>query len=256
MTTPTPSTMVPLEFNPELDIDRLRDEFRKTDRVQIVDFLKEECAQALHKCLAEDLPWDISFMEDENVRVANARAYDNMSPQQKAQILQKVMMTARDDFQFFYDSYRVDVALEAGTGDHFYVHRFFEFMNSKPLLDFMRMVTGMTTMDNADAHATRYRPGSFLTEHNDYDVNASRLCAYVMNLTPSWRQDWGGILNFYDDDNNVIEGFKPRWNTINLLRVPQSHSVSYVPPFAGAHRFSVTGWLRDKSGKNVNAKIT
>ena len=36
----------------------------------------------------------------------------------------------------------------------------------------------------------------------------------------------------------------PTFNALNLFAVPQLHSVSFVPPFAGALRFSVTGWLR------------
>jgi SM-20-related protein len=238
----------PLEINPDLDVEKLRNDFRKNDRLHILDFLREDCAEHLHKCLAEELPWDIGFMRGNEVKVASAPSYDNLPSQKKAELLQEIMASARTDFQFFYDSYRLDVALEAGTGDHFYVHRFYEFLNSEPLLTFMRKITGMKAMACADAHATRFKPSSFLTEHNDYDIRTGRLCAYVMNLTPQWRPDWGGILNFYDKDNNVIEGYTPRWNTINLLRVPQSHSVSYVPPFAGAHRYSVTGWFRDKAG--------
>ena len=187
-------------------------------------------------------------MRGDEVMTADARAYDNLSPQKKGEILQEVMTTARENFQFFYDSYRIDTAIEAGVGDQLYLHRFYEFMNSETFLSFMRDITGMKTMALVDGQATRFKPSSFLTDHNDYDVNKGRLCAYVMNLTPEWRPDWGGILNFFDKDGNVIEGYTPRWNTLNLLRVPQSHSVSYVPPFAGGHRLSITGWLRDKTG--------
>lgn len=241
------TTLPAFALNDRLDKDELRQAFRLNDRLHIRDFLREDCAERLHKCLVEEVPWEVAFMRDGETMVADAVAYENLPPQQKAQLLQEIMTTAREDFQFFYDSYRIDVAIKAGVGDHLYLHRFYDFMNSEELLSFMRYITGMKTMALADGQATRYRPGSFLTDHNDYDVNKGRLCAYVMNLTPNWRPDWGGILNFFDKSGNVIEGFTPRWNTINLLRVPQSHSVSYVPPFAGGHRLSVTGWLRDKT---------
>lgn len=41
------------EINPNLDIEKLRDDFRKNDRLHIVDFLKEGCADRLYKCLTE-----------------------------------------------------------------------------------------------------------------------------------------------------------------------------------------------------------
>lgn len=238
----------PFAINESLDKEKLRADFRKTDRLHIPGFLAEESAKRLHQCLTQEVPWEVAFVRDGEVMTADATAYDNLPPQKKAEILQEVMTTAREDFQFFYDSYRIDTAIEAGVGDHLYLHRFYEFMNSEALLSFMREITGMKTMARVDGQATRFKPSSFLTDHNDYDVNKGRLCAYVMNLTPEWRPDWGGILNFFDKDGNVIEGFTPRWNTLNILRVPQSHSVSYVPPFAGAHRLSITGWLRDKTG--------
>jgi SM-20-related protein len=236
-------------LNETLDLqanrDKLRAAFRARDRIQIQNFLSPDCANALHKCLVEDVPWEIAFNRGDEVMGADAAAYEALAPQKKAELLREIMTSARDNFQFFYDSYRIDPAIEAGKNHHLYLHRYFEFMNSEPLLAFMREITGMKTMALADGQATRYKPSSFLTDHNDYDISKGRLVAYVMNLTPTWRPDWGGILNFYDKQGNVTDGFVPQYNTMNLLRVPQSHSVSYVPPFAGAHRLSVTGWLRD-----------
>jgi SM-20-related protein len=241
----TKTAIPPFEINDALDRDKLRKAFRLNDRLHIPNFLSEASAKRLHKCLAEEVPWEIAFNRGEEVMIASATAYDGLAPQKKAELLQEIMLNAREKFQFFYDSYRIDVAIEAGTGDELYLHRYYEFMNSELLLDFMRDITGMKSMALADGQATRFKPSSFLTDHNDYDLNKGRLCAYVMNLTPEWRPDWGGILNFFDKQGNVIEGFTPRWNTLNLLRVPQAHSVSYVPPFAGAHRLSITGWLRE-----------
>jgi Rps23 Pro-64 3,4-dihydroxylase Tpa1-like proline 4-hydroxylase len=71
--------------------------------------------------------------------------------------------------------------------------------------------------------------------------------AYVMNFcAEEWRPDWGGYLLFYDEDGDVVAGFKPRFNALNLFRVPQKHSVTYVAPFAPIARFAITGWFRDR----------
>jgi SM-20-related protein len=65
-----------------------------------------------------------------------------------------------------------------------------------------------------------------------------------MNFTPAWKSDWGGLLQFIDEDGHVAEAYAPAFNALNILRVPQKHAVSYVTPFAGAGRYSITGWLR------------
>ena len=70
--------------------------------------------------------------------------------------------------------------------------------------------------------------------------------AYVLNFTPRWSPDWGGILNFIDRDGHVAEGYTPAFNALNVFRVPQLHSVSCVSPYAQAGRYSITGWLRER----------
>jgi SM-20-related protein len=64
--------------------------------------------------------------------------------------------------------------------------------------------------------------------------------------TVDWRPEWGGYLMFLDSAGDITSGWKPRFNTLNLFRVPQSHMVSYVAPFAAFARFAITGWFRDR----------
>ena len=63
-------------------------------------------------------------------------------------------------------------------------------------------------------------------------------------MTPDWREDWGGHLNFFDGAGNIEQGFKPAFNVLNIFAVPAAHSVGLVAPFAARHRYSITGWLR------------
>ncbi len=68
----------------------------------------------------------------------------------------------------------------------------------------------------------------------------------MLNLTPRWRADWGGLLLFTDEDGHVAEGYTPAFDALNLLRTPPPHRVSGVASFAPAPRLSITGWVRSK----------
>jgi SM-20-related protein len=114
------------------------------------------------------------------------------------------------------------------------------------VVDFLRVVTGKKGIDFADAQATAYGPGHFLTAHDDEVAGKQRHAAYVFNLTPVWRVDWGGLLLFHGADGHVSRGFTPSFNALNIFAVPQPHSVSMVAPFAANRRYSVTGWLRGR----------
>ena len=96
----------------------------------------------------------------------------------------------------------------------------------------------------ADAQATAYAPGDFLTGHDDAVGGKKRLAAYVFGLTPVWRVEWGGLLLFHGSDGDVDAGLAPRFNTLNVFAVPQTHSVSMVTRAAPSRRYSITGWLR------------
>jgi len=78
--------------------------------------------------------------------------------------------------------------------------------------------------------------------HDDKTGGHKRLAAYVLNMTPSWRPDFGGILHFFDERGNVSQGFVPTFNALNVFRVPAEHAVSQVALFGG-YRYSVTGWF-------------
>ena len=73
---------------------------------------------------------------------------------------------------------------------------------------------------------------------------ANRLAAYVLSLTPRWRAEWGGLLEFIGADGHIAAGYVPNFNSLRLFRVPINHHVSCVAPFAMAGRYSITGWLR------------
>jgi Rps23 Pro-64 3,4-dihydroxylase Tpa1-like proline 4-hydroxylase len=70
-----------------------------------------------------------------------------------------------------------------------------------------------------------------------------RIAAYVLNMTPHWRLDWGGALLFSDRPGHITEGYPPAFNALNIFSVPQEHLVGFISPFAGAARYSITGWF-------------
>ena len=123
---------------------------------------------------------------------------------------------------------------------------FAHFMGSESALAALRRITACPALCYADAQATRYRCGHFLTRHDDSLLGKKRRFAYVFGLTSGWRPEWGGLLQF-NSGEKIAETMVPTFNSLCLFAVPQQHSVSFVAPYAGADRLSVTGWLFDDS---------
>jgi SM-20-related protein len=104
--------------------------------------------------------------------------------------------------------------------------RFAAWWSSEPVLAFLREITGLVRIAFADAQATAYSPGDFLTGHDDDVTGKNRLAAYVLNLTPRWRTEWGGLLAFHDDSSPEVIALSPAFNRLNLFKVPRRHSVT------------------------------
>jgi Rps23 Pro-64 3,4-dihydroxylase Tpa1-like proline 4-hydroxylase len=172
--------------------------------------------------------------------------FEDLPEEDLQRFRQSVYASAGGRFQYLYNSFPISDFYERGEQRELYLMRVHEFLNSPPFLGFARAVTGVPGIALADAQATRYRPGNFLTRHDDLVRGKKRVAAYVLGFTPRWSADWGGILQFIADDGHVAEGYVPAFNAMNIFRVPQLHAVSYVAPFARADRYSITGWLREQ----------
>ena len=227
-------------LNPALDRKIIGDVFRRHGRVHIADVLTAQSAARIHRCLTDETDYELSLTAPHGIDTLRHR--DN-SPAQIAAAGRMAHEAARAGFAFQYDKHQMSERGEAYPDPAHYLATVTAFLNGAPFLNFCRAVTGMADIASADAQATCYRPGHFLTRHDDDIAGLGRRAAYVFNFTPGWNPDWGGILLFPDAYGHIEEGYVPAYNALNLLKVPQAHAVSLVAPFAGAPRYAITGWL-------------
>jgi Rps23 Pro-64 3,4-dihydroxylase Tpa1-like proline 4-hydroxylase len=234
------------ELNPAMDRARAGEKFARDGRVQIRDFLSLPAAQTIHRVLASETPWGLAWRAGASGPHALRR--QQMDAANLTKIGPEVAAAMRGgDYAFVYARYPMLDAYKEQWGEHEALDLLIEHINSEPMLDLVREVTGIPEIGKADAQATLFAPNHFLALHDDSHVAEGWRIAYVMNFCiEDWRPDWGGYLLFYDEDGDVSAGFKPRFNTLNMFRVPERHSVSYVPPFAPVGRFAITGWFRDR----------
>lgn len=236
-----------MQFSPDLDPAKLRPVLARHGRLHLPGAFPPRDAQTVGVALQDDVPWFRS------VNVAG-KSYDlaldtleAMPPERRDELETAIIDGGRTGFQYAFDAYRLSDRIEAGErlgGAFAAIEAVYELLNSEAGLAFIRTLTGEPRCAYADAQATRYRPGHFLTTHDDDVAGKDRLFAYVLNFTPAWRADWGGLLMFLGPDGHVAEAYTPTFNALNIFRVPQPHAVTQVASFAGGDRLSITGWIR------------
>lgn len=237
-----------IELNPDLDRVALRDEFAAAGRLQIRDVLTAKSASGILSVLANETPWGLAWQAgSDGPHLLRNEAVRKLDPAERQEIATKLAAVPASSYAFLYHSYPLVTSYLEKWNPGSVHDRLLEELNSEPFLSLLKDVTGMDDIVKADGQATLYAKGNFLWPHTDEESKRGRRVAYVLNLTAQeWQPQWGGYLNFFNEDRDIELAIRPRFNTLNLLAVPQWHSVSEVTATAPVGRYAITGWGRNQ----------
>ena len=232
--------LTPMIFNinPDLDLDKIAQTYAVDARVRINAFLPVGQAKTLSRCLAAHTAYRHAFTLGGKYGEAGDADLQALPEAERHQFKTDILTQAAQGVGFWYERYQVTAADNGLLGD------MFNWLNSAPFLDAMAKITGNPSFQNAVAQATRYRPGDFLTRHQDIVTKQKRKVAFVINLPPRWHPDWGGLLQFYKLDGTPRNAWNPDFNSLSLFDVSHVHSVTSISPFAPDPRLAVSGWFQ------------
>lgn len=234
-----------LRLNPALKAQDYREAFRRDGFVQVPNIFEPDLAHNLAEMLERTMPWDLALSTPDNgYEVLNRAELSTLGSEAVSARVQAVSERASKGFGFVYLAYPMISAVLEGRDPGHPIHALTHWINSREFLDFGQEIIEADHVVKADAQATLYRPGDFLTLHDDEKRGADRLAAYTLGFTRHWRPDWGGQLLFHEKDGSIARGYMPSFNGLNFFKVPRDHSVAPVAPYARAPRLSVVGWLR------------
>lgn len=238
-------TQLAFTLNPAIDEAAAAAAYRTDGHVRLPALLAPAQAEALHDQLRTRDDWRMVLNSADKVIELGRTDRAELTDEQRTALDTAVYANARSGFQYRFETLRVpdDAAARAASTDP--LCSFAHWLSHGPARALLRRITGVTTIDFADAQGTAYAPGDFLTGHDDVVAGKERHAAYVFGLNPTWRVEWGGALLFHSADGS-LSGRTPGFNTLDLFRVGQMHSVSEVTRAAAYRRYSITGWLRSQ----------
>ena len=241
----TPLPPARFSLDPTIDLQILADDFARCGRVQIAPFLEPgDGADLLLQHVAGREDWRVNVMTAADKAIWFDRpSWNALKPQEREGVLQLAAPTDAKGFRYVFEEIVVVGSDLENREPATLLGQFADFLSSAPLIEAIRRITGATDVAAADLKATCYRPGHFLTQHND-GQEMQRRVAYVLGLSPQWRPEWGGMLMFHGSRGDVELGLVPGMNVLNLFAVPQDHSVSQVSSFAPVPRYAISGWFR------------
>lgn len=233
-------------LNPELDRKQLAAQWAVDGRVRIENIFDADVAERIHTTMKAKVPFRVVYHVDGRNETKTREEMNAMSPQQLSELRTRIMAAASRGVGFYYCGYMIGHRDDETRDDDLqFLHSIFDYLNSEEMLSFVGEITGYDDLKSAAAQYTRYTPGQFLTRHRDETENKRRL-AFVFGFSKNWHPDWGGLLQFYEEDGTPRDAWTPAFNTVSMFDVRHIHSVTYVTPFAPEPRMSLTGWFRAK----------
>ncbi|MDC8832334.1 2OG-Fe(II) oxygenase [Alteromonas gilva] len=229
-----------LSFNQNISLDQLTNEYANDKRVRAGRILQPEHAADIYTSLSEQTSYDIALVKDNVPCQLTDSQWRSLSGPERQKIHRETMQNASRGVGFIYGRYQLSSEQESITN----LRALHQWLNSDTVLSWVRKLSGHQDIIAASAQATRFTPGQFLTRHIDTHESEQRRVAYVLNFTKNWHPDWGGLLQFYQQDGTPRDAWAPGFNALSLFDVTHVHSVTYVTPFALMPRYAVTGWFR------------
>jgi len=204
----------------------------------IFNINQKDQARNLSRCLADLTSYRHAFVLGSNFGEAADEDLRGLPEHERNKLINDIMKQAAGGVGFWYERHPVTIADQGLLGD------MFSWLNSEALLEKMARITGINGYRSAIAQATRYKPGDFLTRHQDIVTKEKRKVAFVINLPPRWHPDWGGLLQFYELNGTPRDAWNPNFNSLSLFDVSHVHSVTSISPFAPEPRLAVSGWFQ------------
>ena len=233
-------------LNPNLDRKELAAQWAVDGRLRIENILAPDVATRIQKAMKEHVPFRYVYNFDGTNHTRTEAEMKSLQPAELHSMQQKMLAGASKGVGFFYCAYMWDHRDDETENEELrFLNEVFDFVNSEEMLSFIREITGYQNLKSAAAQYTRYMPGQFLTRHRD-QTNDERRLAFVFGFTERWHPDWGGLLQFFEEDGTPREAWVPAFNTVSMFDIRHIHSVTYVAPYAVEPRLSLTGWFRDK----------
>lgn len=235
-----------MHLSASLQLEPSRALYQSQSRTQLRGLLSKAAMHRLVSAVSDIPNWMlVTHLAGRHVML-DAAEMERLDAGRRQAFDAQVIAAAQSGFQYLYEAYPLYGKWHAGTlrSEAPVLADMFEFLNGEDFLGTMRDVLDAPEIGFADAQLTRYRPGHFLTEHDDSVDKGNRIAAFVFSMSRNWLADWGGQLQFVGKDGGVEQSFVPRFNTLSLFRVPQPHIVTQVASYAPSDRISITGWLR------------
>jgi SM-20-related protein len=236
-------------LNPDIDIDLAEAAFAFQKRVHIGSVFKNGCATTIQNCLMHDTPWGFAWWDSEATQTMCKQETDTLTHAIADRIARDVQERAKSGgfcFAFHCHPMLPSIEHQERWMTPPLLDDLLAYINGPEVLKLVRDITNYSGICRADAHATHFAPNQFFGSQH-VSPSKPRRIAYMMNFTQDWHEDWGGYLQFYSPQGDILQGYKPHFNSLSLCDASLPHGISVVPSHAPYGHIAIRGHFYEAS---------
>lgn len=225
--------------NPYLDIVKARRDYRDFKWSRLADVLLASIAERVIHELVKKVEFENCFMVADNEVGMSDTHLAALPEEQRAKLITQVYESASLGKGYLYACKNIDC--EYQSNEPTMLVNVFNWLNSNDTLELVSDITGCGELQFASCNAVRFSKGHFITNGAQcFDTEKGKV-GFVIDLTPDWNSNWGGLLHL----NSVYEGsgvtFTPMFNNMVLFESSYDVSVTYLANFIKYNKFSLMG---------------
>lgn len=222
-----------------LDLDYWARAFQQDMRCRVVDVMPIHSAQSMVESIQAHAEFRQAHILNNQYREISKAEFSRLSHEDRTQLVRNVYQQAQLGVGFWYGRKGLDRKSERPLAE------IYRWLSSHEVLTAVQAITGNPGLKSLSAQISSFAPGDFLTRHRDEVTAERRRIAFVLNLTPEWHPDWGGLLQFFHDNGDTRDAWSPLFNSLCLFDVKHVHSVTTIAPFTPKPRLAISGWFHD-----------
>jgi SM-20-related protein len=227
--------------NAYIDIVKARRDYRDFNWARVDDIWSATFAEKVIQNIVRNIAFVNHFIVDGEQMQLTDEQLKNLDREKQQALFQRIHLQASQGQGHLYakrecdnNSPQIDVGALKDT---------ITWLGAEPTLDMISDITGKKPLTDSSCTITRFSQGQFLTTNTFTKLEEKSKIGFILDLTPDWKADWGGLLQLHAEDGEPAIAFTPKFNNLILFDASRPFSISYLAPYIKYYKYSLMGWF-------------
>ncbi|MBE1298866.1 MAG: hypothetical protein GJ680_03005 [Alteromonadaceae bacterium] len=226
-------------LNPFVDVAAARRDYRDFGWARITDILSNPFAEKVIQNIVKNVEFKNTFMLGEERLGFSDNELANLTGEKRQALFSQINKQASEGKGFVYG--QVPLAADTLSDTHQALKTLLQWINEEDTVDMFKDITGLSQMAFAKCQVARFSQGQFLLKNTLKAENKNSQLGFILDLTPDWDTDWGGLLQLHSTNDMPASAFTPQFNSMIIFNASSAYSVTYLAPFIKYYKYCVMG---------------